>query len=94
MLRARNSGFFVLLALACFPTPGVARTVTEIVFDNTLHGPLGIAVDGSGNAYVTGISSNNAFKITPNGVITEVIDSSGDGMGNTRVVSVKLRTLS
>ena len=76
MSRARHSTFFVLLVLAGFPTAGVARTVTEIIFGrNTLGGPGGIAVDDSGNAYVTGIDSDNAFNITPDGVITEIIDS-------------------
>ncbi len=83
MLRARNARFFVLLVLACFPTAGVARTVTEIIFWNELRWPEGIAVDDSGNAYVTGRGSHNAFKITPDGVITEIIDVTGDGMGNT-----------
>lgn len=49
---------------------------------NSLSGPRGIAVDDSGNAYVTGSYSNNAFKITPDGAITEIIDPTGDGMGN------------
>ena len=30
---------------------------------NTLGAPVGIAVDGWDNAYVTGINSNNAFEI-------------------------------
>ena len=32
---------------------------------SALDYPLGIAVDDSGNAYVTGSVSDNAFKITP-----------------------------
>ena len=84
MLPARNSTFFVLLVLACFPTAGFARTVTEIIFGpNRCYEPYGIAIDDAGNVYVTGVRSNNAFKITPDGVITEIIDRSGDGMGNT-----------
>ena len=43
---------------------------------------LGIPVDGSGNVYVLGFGSDNAFKITPGGVITEIIDATGDGAGN------------
>ena len=42
----------------------------------------GIAVDGAGNVYVTGRFSDNAFKITPAGVVTEIIDATGDGGGN------------
>ncbi|MCH8053459.1 MAG: SBBP repeat-containing protein [Planctomycetes bacterium] len=74
MLRTRTLRFFVLLLLACFPTAGLARTVTEIIFGNTLVGPVGIAVDDLGNAYVTGRFSDNAFKITP--------DEDGDGVPN------------
>ena len=44
--------------------------------------PTDIAVDTEGNVYVSGIGSDNAFKITPLGVITEIIDSTGDGAGN------------
>ena len=43
--------------------------------------PRGIAVDGSGNAYVAGYSTSNAFKIAPGGVITEIIDHAG-GVGS------------
>jgi hypothetical protein len=39
-------------------------------------------VDGAGNVYLVGGASNNAFKITPAGVITRIIDSTGDGAGN------------
>jgi hypothetical protein len=49
---------------------------------NALEYPEGIAADDSGNAYVTGRGSNNVFKITPDGVIIQIIDSTGDGMGN------------
>ncbi len=84
MLRTYSLRVLVLLVLACFPAAGLARTVTEIIFRaNTLDYPDGIAVDGSGNVYVTGSYSDNAFKITPDGVITEIIGSTGDGMRNT-----------
>ncbi len=43
----------------------------------------GVAVDDAGNVYVAGASSDNAFRITPVGTITEIIDASGDGAGNT-----------
>ena len=36
--------------------------------------PEEVAVDGSGNVYVIGSITHNAFKITPGGVITEIID--------------------
>ena len=49
---------------------------------NGLRYPLGVAVDASGNAYATGWVTNNAFKIEPDGTITEIIDETGDGSGN------------
>jgi len=65
-------------------TGGTPCTITEIIdFDDGLQGPRGIAVDVAGNVYVAGNASENAFKITPGGVITEIIDSTGDGAGNT-----------
>jgi hypothetical protein len=36
----------------------------------------------AGNAYVPGLYSDNVFKITLQGTITELIDASGDGAGN------------
>jgi len=48
-----------------------AQTITEIIDStgdgggNTLSGPFGITVDASGNVYVTGFDSHNAFKIAP-----------------------------
>ncbi|MFV1980325.1 MAG: SBBP repeat-containing protein, partial [Rhodothermia bacterium] len=49
---------------------------------HTLRFTAGIAVDGFGNVYVTGLLSHNAFMIAPSGIITEIIDASGDGKGN------------
>jgi len=48
-----------------------------------LDSPWGIAVDGTGNVYVLGSISDNAFKVKPDGTIRKFIDSTGDGMGNT-----------
>ena len=53
MCRIHRSGLLVLLVLVCFPTAASARTVTEIIFGNTLICAKGIAVDDSGNVYVT-----------------------------------------
>ena len=39
----------------------------------------GIAMDSAGNVYVAGFVSKNVFKITPAGVITQIIDATGDG---------------
>ena len=62
--------------------------ITEIIDSagdgaNGLANPFDIAVDAVGNVYVAGAGSNNAFKITPGGTITEIITSAGDGGGNT-----------
>ena len=67
----------------------VSAQITEIIdatgdgAGNPLFSPFDIAVDGSGNVYVTGLGTDNAFKITPAGGITEIIDFTGDGAGNT-----------
>jgi len=44
----------------------------------TLAFPLRTIVDPAGNIYVSGYSSDNVFKITPLGVITEIFDATGD----------------
>ena len=45
----------------------------------TLAFPLRTIVDPTtGNIYVSGYSSDNVFKITPSGMITEIIDASGE----------------
>jgi len=66
------------------PTPTFAQptptpTSPGTAYGSALHGPQGVAVDSAGNVYVTGYTSGNAFKITPDGTITEIIDGSGDG---------------
>jgi len=49
---------------------------------HVLNGPTAIATDDGGNLYVAGESSDNVFRITPGGAITEIIDATGDGSGN------------
>ena len=44
----------------------------------------GVAVDAVGNAFVGGYVSDNVFKITPGGTVTEIIDALG---GTIRVES-------
>ena len=41
-----------------------------------------IEVDLVGNVYVAGGGSDNVFKIAPDGVTIEIIDATGDGLGN------------
>jgi len=68
-------------------TIGTPCTITQIIDSsgdgggNPLDSPFGIATDLSGNVFVTGGSSKNVFEITPGGIITEIIDFTGDGSG-------------
>jgi hypothetical protein len=41
-----------------------------------------LEIDGAGNLYVAGQESDNVFRISPGGVVTEIIDAAGDGAGN------------
>ena len=43
--------------------------------------PFGMRTDAAGNLYVA-CDSSNAFRVTPAGVITELIDFAGDGQGH------------
>ncbi len=63
------------------PHPTVHVDGAELIAAGLLH-TRDVAVDGAGNAYVIGMISDNAFKITPAGVVTELIDGSGDGAGH------------
>ncbi|MCH7892228.1 MAG: hypothetical protein IH921_12065, partial [Gemmatimonadetes bacterium] len=45
-----------------------------------LFNPAGIAVDASANVYVASFGTSSAFKITPSGVITQIINFLGDGV--------------
>jgi hypothetical protein len=49
--------------------------------DNELLAPNSLAFDSFNNIFVSGANSNNVFKITPLGVITEIIDFTGDRLG-------------
>ena len=73
----------VPITYAMFLTPVEIIDSTGDGAGNLLDGPNRVATDSSGNVFVTGLSSNNVFKITPGGTITEIIDSTGDGAGNT-----------
>ncbi|GAG38866.1 unnamed protein product, partial [marine sediment metagenome] len=83
--------FGLVLFMCVLPSAAGAQTITEIIDDtgdgagNTLDIPFAVAADSSGNVYVTGVGTNNVFRITPSGSITEIIDSTGDGLGNSLV---------
>jgi hypothetical protein len=90
MIAALVGGLALVVgAMAVFPAPSIAAAqITEIIDStgdgagNTLHEPYGIAVDGAGNVYVSGIANDNAFKITPPlpvGGIAEYPDVAGTG---------------
>ena len=61
--------------LALLPVNVMAQGIITEIIDasgdgagNPLANPFGVAVDGAGNVYVSGVgSSDNAFQITPGG---------------------------
>lgn len=63
-----------------FVNPGNDEVIDDM--GGALDAPFGIAVDDNGTLYVTGFASDNVFSVTEGGVITEIIDSTGDGGGN------------
>ena len=77
----RWTGRFIMVFGLIAVAPGNGRAiVTEIInAESGLDGPYDIAVDGSANVYVSGVWSDNAFKITPGGVITEIINAASGG---------------
>jgi len=68
MLRAALAAILVV----CAPASSRATAQTTIEIN-----------DIAGNTYVTGGSGDNVFRITPNGDMTQIIDATGDGAGNT-----------
>src|SRR5262245_27952702 len=84
---------FVVLFAAAFATAAATRpaaaqyVIREIINASgdgvqSLDGALGIALDRIGNAYVAGVLSQNAFRVTPGGTIARIIDVNGDGLGH------------
>jgi len=75
-------GLTAPIAYAMFLTP---VEIIDATGDGTniLDDPIGVATDSSGNVFVADFLSDNVFKITPGGTITEIIDATGDGAGNT-----------
>jgi len=88
MQMRRNNGTQALITAligVLAPASANAGQVTSILDASGLD----VAVDGSGNVYYAagGMyyaagSMSKVFKITSEGVITEIIDASGDGAGN------------
>ena len=60
-----------------------AQTITLILDTNgdgvngLIH-PTTMTTDRDGNLFVAGVASDNVFKVTPGGTITQIIDHSGD----------------
>jgi len=79
---------FYEVRLECDPPPANPRgtSTSEIIGPagdhcfNGLWNPQAVATDKDGNVYVTGDGSFNAFKITPAGMISEIIDATGNGV--------------
>jgi len=84
-----SSNVFKITTPGTCSTGGTPCTIAEIIDStgdgagNPLAFPFTVVTDLSGNVFVVGPLSNNAFEITPGGTITEIIDATGDGAGNT-----------
>jgi len=76
------SGSILYSAYAVSLTPVEIIDFTGDGF-NQMNSPFGVATDSSGNVFVAGDATDNAFKITPGGTITQIISLVGDGLGNT-----------
>jgi streptogramin lyase len=74
--------FFVWLPIGA----ATATTITEIIdatgdgASNVLGSPFGVTVDDSGNVYIPGQTSNNVFRITPSGTVTQIITGEEDDL--------------
>jgi len=82
-------GIFITLMLLAAPALQAQSFQIHVLINangdgsgNPLSSVGGITADESGNVFVAGALSNNAFRITPEGVITEIIDITGNGTGN------------
>jgi len=79
MVTIFSIGLTSITAYAAFLTPVKIIDATGDKSGNTLDRVEGVATDSLGNVFVTGANSNNVFKITPGGTITEIINGTGDG---------------
>jgi hypothetical protein len=76
-----------LLMVACCSAYGQGDVIQIIdhmgsLTGNALRKPGVLGTDDSGNVFVSGGGSNNVFKVTPEGTITQIIGHDGDGEGN------------
>jgi len=76
--------------LAAPPLVAAPQTITKVLAEGDVDvgghvflQPRDVVVDAAGNAYVSGQESDNVFRIAPDGTLTQVLDASGDGQGNT-----------
>ncbi|MEM7306943.1 MAG: SBBP repeat-containing protein [Planctomycetota bacterium] len=69
--------------LLTFPAVSAGQGIQELInFTSGLDSPTDLAIDGSGNVFVSSGGSDAVFKIEPGGAVSTVIDASGDGAGN------------
>ena len=67
--------FLLASAVAASLASSNASAEISLAFEGTdANCPSGIATDSAGNVFLTARCSEKAFKITPGGVITEIID--------------------
>ena len=60
---------------------------------NVMTGPSSLAVDGTGNVFVSCELSDNVFRISPGGTITQIMDVTGDGVHPvSRAVGISVNT--
>lgn len=87
MRQLSPSLVLALLASLSLALEASAVVIVEIIDatgdgSKALDAPQHMAVDASGNLFVSGNGSHNVFEITPSGTIREIIDANGDGGGN------------
>jgi hypothetical protein len=92
MKRLVVTCLYSMQVLGLCPGSSVAQ-ITEIIDatgtgvpGQTFRSPIDVATDASGNVFSTstaGTCCEGVFKITPAGIITKIIDFTGDGAGNT-----------
>ncbi len=84
-MRRISTLAIMLMALPVYaqPTFGFMELLNATDVPEEFSQPVAVAVDANGNVYVAAFASNNAFKITPDDTVTEIINGVGAGMGST-----------